>query len=419
MKKFAIFIAAVFMSLSLTSCFESHQLNETAIVQAIAVDLAENGQYEVTMQIYAPKGGGSTTAIDTSNNNSNIVSAKGKTISEAMIHATALQGEYIFAGHNRLLILGEEFAKQGVENVFSYFDRNHLTRQNIDVLVSKGKAKDIVALNIDQGILAAETLEKTVENCETNGYITRAPYYQFSRDMFLYYGCAAVPVIEKIEKPEQSQPEQKGGEQSQGKDGEESGRQEDAATDTPIDSVDVVKVEKTAVFKDYKLIDTLDQEQSRGVTFLSDSIKNTTLVAQDSEGHYASVHIYECDSKLSPKFDGDQITFVLKVRAKASIDEVLLPRGETTGAEDLEEFADSAEQSIAADCTGAFNRAVKTDGSHLFSLGDMIHKKNPELWKQISEDFSDHLSELSFKTDVEIEITRLSIEANQSVTKLK
>ena len=107
------------------------------------------------------------------------------------------------------------------------------------------------------------------------------------------------------------------------------------------------------------------------------------------------------------------------MRAKASIDEVLLPRGETTGAEDLEEFADSAEQSIAADCTGAFNRAVKTDGSHLFSLGDMIHKKNPELWKQISEDFSDHLSELSFKPDVEIEITRLSIEANQSVTKLK
>ena len=117
--------------------------------------------YEVTMQIYAPKGGGSTTAIDTSNNNANIVSAKGKTkFQNAMIHATALQGEYIFAGHNRLLILGEEFAKQGVENVFSYFDRNHLTRQNIDVLVSKGKAKDIVALNIDQGILAAETLEK-------------------------------------------------------------------------------------------------------------------------------------------------------------------------------------------------------------------------------------------------------------------
>ena len=391
------------MLFTFTSCFPSHELNETAIVQAIGVDWSKDG-FELTMQIFAPKGSGATTAIDTSNNNANIVSAKGETISEALNNATALQGEYIFTGQNRLLIIGEELAKRGVTDIFSYFDRNHLTRQNIEVLVSIGKAKDIISANIDQGILAAETIEKTVENCQINGFIAKCPYYVFSRNMFLYNGSVVVPVIEKSGGQEQK-PKEKGSTSG------------DPAVSEEIQSVEVIKVEKTAVFTDYKLVDILDKDSSKGIVFLSDEIKKTMILAEDKEGNKGTVNIYHCDTKLVPHFKGDQIIFELKIKAKASIDEVLLPKEDYVAIDEIQEFARSAEDMIAKNCNTAFERAVKRNKSNILYLGDLVHKANPELWKVIQESFPKELDKLNFTTNIKLDITRLSIEANKSKDK--
>lgn len=405
MKKAICIVLSVAMIFSLTSCFPSHELKETAIVQAIAVDMTDEG-YEVTLQFYAPKGSGATTAIDTSNNNANVVVAKGKTITEAIDQATAIQGEYIFTGNNRLLIIGERFAKEGVESLFSYFDRNHLTTQNIDVLVAEGSAKEVVSVNIDQGILAAEMLEKIVENCEENGMILRCPYYMFSQNMFQYQGSSVVPVIEKT-----------GGQEEQSEDkGTESG---DASVSESIQSVDVVKIEKTAVFKDYKLADIVDKDCSQGLAFLSNTVREATIVAEDTKGRLSSINLYSCDAKLKPEFQNNQITFVLRIKSKASIDEVLLPAGEYAGLDELELFAQSAEKLIADECTRAFNRIVKEDQSNVLYLGDLIHKNNPKLWTAIQNDFPDHLEKLNFRTEVDVDITRLSIEANQAQNKNK
>lgn len=403
MKRIALLGAAMLLSISMTSCIPGHELNETAIVQAVGIDWAEDG-YEITMQIYAPKGGGATTAIDTSNNNANILTAKGRTIGEAMNNATALQGEFILTGHNRLLIFGETLAREGVESLFSYFDRNHLTRQSIDVLVAKGDARDILSANIDQGILAAETLERVVENCELNGFIARNPYYLFSRDMYLYEGSSAVPVIELVNPGGSSGP----GESSQPESGPSSSPEEE------IQTIDVVQVEKTAVFRDYRMVDILEKEESQGYVFLSNNIDSTTLVAEDDDGRLASVNIYDCSSDLKPEFSGEEITFRLTVRAKASIDEVLLPKGENVGLEQLESFSESAEREISGRCTDAFQQAIREDRCNLLYLEDLVHKKNPELWKQIGDGFSDSLQNLKLETDVSVEITRLSVEANQN-----
>ena len=85
----------------------------------------------------------------------------------------------------------------------------------------------------------------------------------------------------------------------------------------------------------------------------------------------------------------------------------------------MEIFAQSAERLIADECTRAFNRVIKEDQSNVLYLGDLIHKNNPKLWTAIQNDFPAHLEKLHFRTEVDVDITRLSIEANQAQNKNK
>ena len=56
--------------LLLTGCIQGVQTSELALVEAVGIDRTEDGQLQLTLQIFAPRGSGSATAIDSSKNHS-------------------------------------------------------------------------------------------------------------------------------------------------------------------------------------------------------------------------------------------------------------------------------------------------------------------------------------------------------------
>jgi spore germination protein KC len=400
MKKLGILTISILLCVcSFTSCIPSRQLNETAIVQAIGIDQLDNGDYELTLQIYSPKGPGANTGIDSSKNNANVLSVTGKTISEALDNAVVVQGEGIFTGQNRLLIIGETLAKNGVQQILSYFDRSRLTRQNIEVLVAKGNAKDIVSVNIEQGILAAETIEKMVENGEKNSYLCRTPYYLFTKSLYLYQGCAVVPIVELSE--EQKNDTQSTGESQSGGDSEKQ-----------IESVDQVEVKETAIFRDYCMVDVFDTQLSQGLAYLNGGGEKSVVIAQNTDGWIASISLKIEKSKLVPQIEDDNITFCFSLQAEGEIDEIILPEGESVGYPQLHEFEEKCQEVISNQCKNAFVRAIYQDKSDILYLGDLVMKEDKELWKLIEDDFYDNLDQIEFKTDISVEIKQIGMEAN-------
>ncbi len=370
-----------------------NQLNEIAVVQAIGIDMSED-EFEITFQIYAPSSGKGE--IDLSKDNASIITASGKTISQAINNATTLQGKELFIGHNRIIIISEDVAMSGIESIFSYFNTNDDTRDNAQVLMVQGKAKDIVSLNIKQGILPAETIEKTAKNSEENGYIFASTYYLLAQNMYLYDGSSVMPIIELIQSEDESASNQS--------DASSSGE----SSSDEINDIAKLKTQTTALFKDYKFIGALDKDDSRGLSFLSDNLDSTVLVVEDGE-YIVSLNLYASKSISNINME-DTPTFEVNISASTSISEIIKPTGEQFDEEHIVQIEKAAEEIIKKECETAFTHVINEHKADVLYISNLLLKADKDEYIAYEGNFDDFMAKLNIDVNVNVEIDKLGLQ---------
>ena len=73
------------------------------------------------IQIFRPDSAGTDTQLDPAKANIFIVSASAPTVGEAMAKCENKLGEFLFIGHNQLIVLGSEVSLEQSKRLFSYF----------------------------------------------------------------------------------------------------------------------------------------------------------------------------------------------------------------------------------------------------------------------------------------------------------
>lgn len=394
LKKLMIIINISFILLLFNSCVGADALDEIAIVQSIGIDLEDDDMISLTLQIYSPQGAGSSTAIDASKNNSSIIKTKGDTISKAIQNATTLQGKNIFTGNNRIVVIGRSFAEKGLEQLFSYFNRSALTRQNTQVLMADGKASDIVGVNIYQGILAAETIEEMINNSEQNGIVYECPYYWLTKNMILNNGDGAMPIIQLEE---------------QGEDNEQNTESE------KIQSVNKVKINGTAILDDFKLIGEQDYDKTRGMLLIENKLKQSIVNISEKDVGIVSVKIYNCHTKIKPSIDGDEVVFNLDVDIDAILKELLYPQAEELNKLLVDGIEKECEKKLKKDIENAFNEIVKDYNSDIFNLKDLILKYETDFYKKNKDNIDDIVFNSKINPNINIQIDRIGLESDEKI----
>lgn len=386
MRRIRILLPILSLVLLLAGCFPKEELKETSIVQAIGIDVGKEKDFAVTLQTYTPKTGGSGGSIDTSENNAGMLSGEGDTVSEAIHNAVMSGGKKLFTGYNRLIVLGRSLAEQSIQPIFSYFDRNTTTRQNVEVLMADGEAKEIVSIDIKEGILAAEMIEKMLGDRKQNGYISDMPYYSLSKNMYLYGGCAVLPLIEIVEEEEKQE--------------------------GTIPSLQKVQATRSAVFSGYRLVGELDMEETRGSVLLHNQLEETVLVARQESGETASVQLYQCRQTLMPRIEDGVITFYSSVQATGTLDEVLEHNPDDTS---FEAWEKSCERVLQQEMQKSFQKVVKQCHADVLYLGELVRRADPELWRELQKTGNSWLDEVSFESEVEVNINRIGMQTDREV----
>ncbi len=158
------------MLLTLTSCWDRREIEERAVVLAISIDKAtdeevrakeeishlinefpppETGFIKLTAQIAVPgriplgpsEGGG---ASSPSMEPVWILSAIGYTVDDALVTLQQELADRLFYGHLRIIVISEEIAKDGLDNINDYFRRNPQIRRLTWLVVSEGMAADLI-----------------------------------------------------------------------------------------------------------------------------------------------------------------------------------------------------------------------------------------------------------------------------------
>lgn len=377
-----------------TGCIQGVQTSELALVEAVGIDRTDDGRLKLTLQIFAPRGSGSATAVDSSKNNSAILTATGDTISQAVEQANLMQGKTMFLGHNRVIVLGQSLVAESIQPILSFFDRSENTRQNARVLVSAVTAEEIVSTGVQQGILSAESLEAMIRQGEESDGALECNYFSLSMQLDDTGGSALIPVIRPL--PEEET-------QSQSQDSSSSGEE-----GVSMAQLNHFQLEGTALIQNYALTTVFSQEVTKGLCFLLNESDYPVLVLSHEETTL-SAQLHQSSSSWSVSGEGA----VLSVQAKASIDELLQP-GERESENDFTQMEQLAGEEIASLCQSAY-REVTAYQANVLDLMDQLKWSDGDAWEAMKEKPEEFLAGLSLQVEVEVTFDRTGLETNQKV----
>lgn len=147
--RFGVWLACLFL---LTGCWDRRELEERTSILAIGIDLEEGKDhlYKMTVQIPIPikiagsggkggGGGGTSHAVK-------IMSATGRTVSDAASNLQLRLNQRIFLGHTRILAISEQVARKGIEDIMDGFRREPQIRRLMWPIVVKGQASTLLEI---------------------------------------------------------------------------------------------------------------------------------------------------------------------------------------------------------------------------------------------------------------------------------
>ncbi len=186
-----IFACAVGLLLLLffSNDFGLIDIQETAIVVALGIDAAENGEgYDVTAQVAVPASTGSGSA-------GNVAVKNAKTVGEAITMLNHETGWYPTLVHCKLVLLGEKVTEKDVFETLDYFLRNDGVEDSCLVAVCEGTARQMFQAQSPVNDISASAITKVLSSeAQKSGIVAvnilkdfAKQYYSVSESGFLPY----------------------------------------------------------------------------------------------------------------------------------------------------------------------------------------------------------------------------------------
>lgn len=364
--------------LLLTGCWNYYELNNLAICTGIAIDKKEN-KYEVTYLI--------------SNAKKNEVSAKegeagtttytgiGETIQEAINDLQIKMPFEPYSGHLVVTIISEEIAKEGIENILDYLARDTESRNFFYILLSKNtKAKNILEIISPLQTFPSQTIASDIETSSAESSLI----YKITYNDFVYtlLEQGINPVLNSITII---------GNKEKGTDTKE-------LSDTIPQAT--IKIDTLGIFKDDKLLGWATQDESKGINLLTNNIENF-YVKTKCEDKYMMNYVENIKTKTNIDLQNNKVK--VKISGKATI-------LETNCKIDLEN-PDNIKK-IEQDIKNELNRIIqesaylvqKKYNTDVLGYGKLIHKKNPNNWKKIKNNWNEIFKNLKIEPEFDIKI---------------
>lgn len=148
MKKIILLIVIIiFMS----GCYDYRELNNMAVIDGIAIDYKENN-YIVKLEVVKSKKGKDGNEIKTE-----VLEASDEVLAQAFYKATKRSSNETYLGHVSLLVLSEELARNGINDVIDYVLRDIEISNDYSILISNNI--DLFDMEIDD-----ESISQKVNN---------------------------------------------------------------------------------------------------------------------------------------------------------------------------------------------------------------------------------------------------------------
>ena len=382
--------------LLLGGCWNRREVETLAFVTAAGIDQAARpGKIQVTVQIAKPAAlAASSMGGSVLERASWLVTSTGDTVFEAVRNFSGQSSRRLFWAHKRWLILGEELAKEGVEDVLDFFARDGETRRTAKLAIVKdGKASDFLQTESEMERLSSQAYAGILENSSI-GLSTVV-------DVDLHHFLLALasegiePVAVRVEVIDRLP------------DVDIRGQMEQRFVSS------APRITGAAVFRGPKLVGWLDKQETRGYNWVMGKVESGIIVIEKPghEGKYVGLELIRAKSEIKPEMTDGKLEITVKVVAEANIGDIQ----EMLDVTDTKAMVASAERRMATVIANEIGLVLhKTQlelASDILGFGRAIYRKYPKEWRNLRETWNDQgFKDLKVKVEVQTRIRHIGLD---------
>ena len=350
----------------MTGCWSSHEVNTLGISVCIGIDKGQTG-YLISEQVINPRTIASTK--QTNESPVTVFSLEGENIQETITRMTTISSRKIYSSHLRMVILGEEVAKSGIEDIVDYLIRYHEYRTDFFFAIARGAtAKEILSLltplEAIPGIAMFDRLKMSHEEwAPTRG----VKIIELANNITVEGINPVITGVEIIEEQEKTT--------STGVLSKTGGYEELAFS-------------SIGAFKKDKLVGWLNEMESKGYNYIIGDVMRTSGFSGNEEGVELTYDVQKASSKIkaSVKDKKPKIDVSVKIRynivgVKGNMD--------VSKMENVDKINKMAADKLERMCYMTVEKAQKELKTDIFGFGERIHAVDAKYWKTVKENWTD------------------------------
>lgn len=368
-------ILLIFLTFICTGCYNYKELNELGIVSAMGIS-KDGDLYNLDIQLLnvldSEKSGLNKSPIT-------VISGQGETIFEAARSMNKKTSKVFFLADVDYVFLDQSVLNDGLDEIMDFLIRD--TRLSLNFLVvtsTENKSLDILSSISHFDTNSANNLYDAIMNSETRyGGINSLHVRELINN---YYAKGKYTIFPNVYIKDTSK-----------------SSENDSLEDSKSESY--VEVKNMVFFKDKEAIELTDEE-TKGVNFLRNKIKNATLTIE-CDGGYFTIETLESKMKLKSKLNIDQ----LNVNGNVGAEIVYYGcKDNLDNADVLKSISKKAEKEVESYITKAFNKSKKYNYDFL-GLGNYIYKNNYKYFDFENKDWNkDGLNKLNLKYNIDVSL---------------
>lgn len=355
-------------------CFNYNELESVSICTAMTIDLEED-EYKVSYMIAnARKNDASSKEGEAQ---SVVYSGTGKTISEAIDDLEDTIPRVPYIAHLETIIISEEVAKSGLENILDFLLRNPESRKKFLIYLTKdSKAEDVIKI-----LSPLESFPSTnvLENLKTSSkYQSKAIQIEYNKFISILLEEGIEPILSSVEVIGDVE---KGGEA-------------ESLDKTYLTAL--LKNGTIGLFKEDKLITFADEEETIGINFIKNAVYELIIPIPCGNSDII-LNTESSKTKVDIDFKEDKPIIKIKVNTNAVLGEVNC-KVNLNDNNNLDKIAEDGKKAIQEYINKALVLA-KEEKTDIFGFGALIHKNYPKKWKNLKENWNE-----SGFTNLEVEV---------------
>lgn len=384
MKKAMLFKSLIITFLFLSLIFSvgcrrlGIEIIDLMIIQGIGIDKSTNG-FTVTIEAINNVKNATMNGQSTIEKVSKIYVSEGESVAQALEDAIRTSGREPLFAHNRVLIIGEDTAREGLSGILDFFIRDYNAKPTVLLAIARdASAQEVLTKEMNKEIIVSLLLENILTESHQYGKALRVRMFEGINCFMDDTHNLVVPAVLIKEEAKEN----------------------------------MLMVSGTAVFdKKNKLVGYLNETETLGAAIFQHHFYKGFFNVYTSDGSNVILRIESVKRKVKAVYEDDKVYVYLNINAKCNIKGVESDKTNDINLKKIDEIAGLAENMITQIVASTVNAARNKLKVDLMHIGKRLWITNSASFESIRDEWIEKLGTSEVQITTKVTIKRSGEEA--------